>query len=91
MDKAQKCPYCRGTLEKKHPLVDYAGGVSHGTATWKCEEAGMLFKKELTGQLAEKAQKEYLQNKENQIISDQGGWVEVKKVFRILQKFLPWI
>jgi len=85
MDPEDKCPYCSGSLDKKHPVVGYAGYEDHGTATWECEDTGMCFKKELLGQVAHKVQKEYIRNKKEQIIPQRGIWVKVKKLLRILQ------
>lgn len=89
MEKTDNCPYCGGSLERKHPLVDYTGSADQGTTTRKCEETGMQIKKELLGQSAEVAQREYNENKDNLNIPDHGIWGELKKAFRILAR-LPW-
>ena len=89
MEKTDNCPFCGGSLGKKHSLVDYTGSAYHGTATWKCEETGLQIKKELLGQGAEVAQREYNENKNKLDIPDHGIWGVLKKVVRILIR-LPY-
>jgi len=86
MGKADNCPYCGASLEKKHPLVGYTGSAGHGTATWLCQDTGMQVKKELLGPSAETAQKEYNENKNKPDIQDDSIWGGLKKAFRILMR-----
>ena len=53
------CPYCGESLENKHSLVGYSGDRNYGTAVRECQATGQRFKRELSGQAAEDAQKEY--------------------------------
>ena len=86
MKKADNCPYCGGSLDKKHSLVGYTGSADYGTATWSCQETGMKIKKELLGHSAEKAQKQFKENKNKPEIPDDSIWGELKKAFRILMR-----
>ena len=90
MGKADNCPYCGNSLDKKHSLVGYTGSADHGTATWLCQDTGMKISKELLGRSAETAQKEYSENKNKPDIPDDSIWGELKKAFRILTR-LPWL
>jgi len=89
MGKADNCPYCGGSLEKKHSLVGYTGSAGQGTATWICQETGMKVKKELLGRSAESAQNQYSEKKDEPDVPDDSIWGGLKKAFRILMK-LPW-
>ena len=86
MEKTDNCPYCGGSLNKKHPLVGFTGGAEHGTATWSCQETGMKISKELLGSSAESAQKQYKENKNKPEIPEDSIWGELKKAFRILMR-----
>ena len=89
MEKADNCPYCGASLEKKHPLVGYKGSAGHGTATRLCQDTGMKVNKELIGRSAELAQEEFNDNTNKPDIQDESVWGGLKKAFRILMR-LPW-
>jgi len=86
-----KCRYCGKSLDKRHLRVGFISGPDRVTESWECEETGQRFKRELEGQAAAEAQKEYGSRKyprEKNSGKDDSLWGSFVKILKIFIRFI---